>query len=80
MLQPGFTAEIGGSSKRKETEIDRQQQKTRKRQTTTSSFFVLKFVRFKVQSKNIGNISVWLILSKRSTDYILYYILYCIPV
>lgn len=28
MLQPGFTAEIGGSSKRKETEIDRQQQKT----------------------------------------------------
>ena len=80
MLQPGFTAEIGGSSKRKETEIDRQQQKTRKRQTTTSLFFVLKFVQFKVRSKNIGNISLWLILSKHSTDYILYYILYCIPV
>ena len=54
--------------------------KNRIRQTTTSLFFVLKFVRFKVQSKNIGNISFWLILSKHSTDYILYYILYCIPV
>lgn len=80
MLQPGFTAEIGESSKRNETETDRQQQKNRKRQTTASLFFVLKFVRFKVRYKNIGNISFWLILSKHSTDYILYYILYCIPV
>lgn len=80
MLQPGFTAEIGGSSKRKETETDRQQQKNRKRQTTASLFFVLKFVQFKVRFKNIGNISFWVILSKHSTEYILYYILYCIPV
>lgn len=54
--------------------------KTRKRQTTTSLFFVLKFVQFKVQSKNIVNISFLLKLSKYSTDYILYCVLYCIPV